>query len=250
MAIELIELFPKPGITDTDRVCRDLDLGSKAPADRPYVVLNMASTADGRATVDGRSGGIGDEADRALFAGLRTQVDAVMVGAGTLRAERYGRLVRDPELRRVRVEQGLSEDPLAVVVSGSLNLSADLPLIADPASKVIVFTNSGRTLDDAAADVRIERFDGKTVPAGAALKRLRDGHQVRSVLVEGGPTLNAELVADGLADELFLTFAPLLAGGGEAPTIVTGGQLATPAELELISVRRNGSYLFLRYRLR
>lgn len=250
MTIELIELFPEPGTTDTDRAYRHLDLGSKASVDRPYVVLNMASTADGKATIAGRSGGIGDDADRTLFARLRTQVDAVMVGAGTLRTERYGRLVRDPELRRVRIEQGLSEDPLAVVVTNSLNLPADLPLLADAASKVVVFTTSGCTLAETAADIRIERFEGNAVPAGAALKRLRDGHGVKSVLVEGGPALNAELLADGLADELFLTLAPLVAGGRDAPTIVTGEPVEEPVELELVSLLRRGSHLFLRFRLR
>src|SRR5205085_2515837 len=74
--------------------------------DRPYLALNMVATADGRVTVGGRSGPIGNEADRALFHELRAQVDAVMAGAGTVRTERYGRIVRDPDRRARRAEGG------------------------------------------------------------------------------------------------------------------------------------------------
>src|SRR5271168_3935401 len=69
---------------------------------RPRVMLNMISTADGRATLEGRSGAISDRADRALFHGLRGAVDAVLVGAGTARAEHYGRIVPDAERRAER----------------------------------------------------------------------------------------------------------------------------------------------------
>ena len=75
--------------------------------ERPYVVLNMVATLDGRATLNGRSGPISDPADRALFHGLRSVVDAVMAGAGTVRAERYGPIVPDPDRRRLRAERGL-----------------------------------------------------------------------------------------------------------------------------------------------
>jgi riboflavin biosynthesis pyrimidine reductase len=84
-----------------------LDFGERAHDDRPYLVLNMVTTADGRVTIGGRSGPIGNEADKDLFHALRTRVDAVMVGAGTLRAEKYGRLVRKPERREARVRAGL-----------------------------------------------------------------------------------------------------------------------------------------------
>ncbi len=84
-----------------------------APSGRPRVLLNMACTTDGRATVGGRSGPIGNRADHELFHALRAAVDAVLVGAGTVRAERYGRLVRDEPHRRLRAARGLAEEPLA-----------------------------------------------------------------------------------------------------------------------------------------
>ncbi|HXW59707.1 MAG TPA: dihydrofolate reductase family protein, partial [Solirubrobacteraceae bacterium] len=92
---------------------------------RPYLVLNMVSTADGRASIGGRSGALGDGADRELFQALRASVDAVLVGAGTLRRERYGRIIKDEATRRRRVQQGLGGEPLACVVSARLTLPTD-----------------------------------------------------------------------------------------------------------------------------
>jgi hypothetical protein len=105
MAVNLRGLLPAGAPAPVARLVDQLDLSERAAAgerERPYVILNMVSTADGRATMSGRSGAIGEEADKQLFLGLRTVVDAVMAGAGTLRVERYGRLVRDPACRRSR----------------------------------------------------------------------------------------------------------------------------------------------------
>src|ERR1700732_1657199 len=111
----LKRLLPPGDPATVEEIVEDLvgDLAVRdqpsAPAQRPYVMLNMVSTADGRATVGGRSGPIGGRADRELFHELRTTVDAVMVGAGTVRAERYGRIIRDGARARRRRERGLSE---------------------------------------------------------------------------------------------------------------------------------------------
>jgi hypothetical protein len=112
-----------------------------APA-RPRVLLNMVSSVDGRATMNGRSGALSSPADRALFHALRSVSDAVLVGAGTVRAERYGRLVRDAAVRELRRGHGLAEEPLACVVSASLSLDAEIPLLAEPRSRVVVLTPS------------------------------------------------------------------------------------------------------------
>src|ERR1700712_2478707 len=110
----LRRLLPDPAELTPEQATSGLRIGELAPADRPYVVLNMVATLDGRIAIDGRSGGIGNDADRELFHGLRTQADAVMVGAGTIRTERYGRLVRSPERRDRRGSQGLEGDPVGV----------------------------------------------------------------------------------------------------------------------------------------
>jgi riboflavin biosynthesis pyrimidine reductase len=92
-------LLPNPGPTTVEQQLSGLDLIDLAYEDRPYVVVNFATTLDGRAAIDGHSGPIGSDADTEMLQMLRTRVDAVMIGAGTMRAERYGRIVSDPTLR-------------------------------------------------------------------------------------------------------------------------------------------------------
>jgi riboflavin-specific deaminase-like protein len=247
--VHLRRLHPEPGELTPEEATTGLRLGELAPPDRPYLVLNMVSTLDGRIAIDGRSGPIGDEADRELFHGLRTQADAVMVGAGTIRTERYGRMVRKPERRERREAEGLAADPLAVVVSARLRLPEDLPLLQDPDSTVIVLTASDEELP--ALPARVHYLRG---PAGAELtlrpllERLRAEFGVRSILCEGGPSLNESLVRERLVDELFLSLAPKLAGGPPL-TVLTGDPLDTPIAAELVTLFEHDGHLFARYRL-
>ena len=145
----LERLYPDRGATTPAELVSGLDLASRASADRPYLVLNMVSTLDGKATLEWRTEGISSETDRELFHQLRSRVDAVMVGAGTARTERYGRMVKRDDLREQRHAAGLDPDPLAVVVSATLDLPADLPLLQEPEERVLVATGS---------DARIEGF--------------------------------------------------------------------------------------------
>ncbi len=261
--------------------------GARPPAEvsapaRPRVFLNMASTADGRASLGGRAGGIGNRADRELFHALRASVDAIMVGAGTARAEHYHRLVRDGRRRQLRVARGLSEEPLACIVSASLALSAeDVPLLGDPAARVVMLTPSdGGVLHDAshangdnasvedshagaarAGDADLGRAHARPVEyvraardgaldLPAALAELGARWGVRTVLCEGGPHLNGDLLRAGVVDEVFLSLAPQLGGGGAGePRIVSGVEFDRPVELELAGALECESLLLLRYRV-
>jgi len=227
------------------------------PSPRPRVLLNMVATADGRASLAGRSGPLSGPADRALFHGLRAAVDAILVGAGTVRAERYGRIIADAAQRQLRVERGFSAEPLACVVSTRMDLDAGIPLLAEPEARVLIVTPSSISLPPVTAHVDYVRAprDG-TLDLAVALRELAERFAVQTVLCEGGPYLAYQLIAEGLVSELFLTLTPLLAGGeptdgqsaeGEALRILAGGELQPPVELELRSVLRGGSQLFLRY---
>jgi riboflavin-specific deaminase-like protein len=247
--VKLRRLHPEPAELTPEEATTGLRLGDLAPAHRPYLVLNMVSTLDGRVAIDGRSGKIGGEADRELFLGLRTQADAVMVGAGTVRAERYGRMVRRPELRERRVAEGLAPDPLAVVVSARLRLPEDLPLLQDEDSTVLVLTASGEELPPTPARVHYLRGEGGAeLELAPLVRRLRSEYGVRSILCEGGPRLNASLLHERLVDELFLSLAPKLAGGMPL-TVVTGDPLPEPEDAELVWLLEHESHLFGRYRL-
>jgi riboflavin-specific deaminase-like protein len=248
--MRLRRLYPDPGDVPVERAVADLRLDERAPDGRPYVIDNMVATADGRAAIHGRAGPVGDPIDRALFLGLRTQVDCVMVGAATLRAERYGHLVRVPELRARREAQGLAPEPVGCVLTRTLDLPWDTSLWTDPASHVALYTSSARNPPPCAAEVTLHRMAESELTVGRVLRSLRADHGVRSVLCEGGPTLNRELLAAGALDELFLSLEPKLAGGGDAPTIVGGPPLAPPGRLELVSILEGDGVLFLRYRVR
>ena len=243
----LRQIHPEPRRLTAEEATSGLDLGGRAPPDRPYVVVNMIETADGAAAIAGRTKALGDDTDRAIFHGLRTQADAVMVGANTAGIERYGRLVRDESRRERRLREGLAADPIACVVSGHLSLPAEIPLLQDPESRVLVLTRLDGELGPAAARVEYLREPPGGAELAPFLARLRADYGVRSVLCEGGPKLNSALLVEGLVVELFLSLAPKLAGGSPALTIVAGRTLPAPVELELLSCFEDDGYLFLRY---
>ncbi len=243
------------GAQDESTTGREQRGGRRRDEARPRIIVNMACTADGRVTVGGRSGPIGNRADRELFHGLRAAVDAVLVGAGTVRAERYGALVRQESHRRLRRARGLAEEPLACIVSAGLALPADIPLLADPAARVAILTQSTADLPPSGAHVEYIRTaprDDGLIDLPAAVAELGKRLGVRTILCEGGPHLNAQLFAAGLVDELFLSLAPKLAGGDGANLlrILSGPELDPPVELELLTALESESQLLLRYRVR
>jgi 5-amino-6-(5-phosphoribosylamino)uracil reductase len=241
-------LHPDPGTVEIPALLTELGLAERATDERPYLIANFVSTVDGRAAFDGRSGPLGDDGDHALFHGLREQVDGVLAGTGTLRAEHYGRLVKSPERVQRRVARGLAPTPLLCVITRTGALPADLPLLADPESVVLVY--SGVPVEiTAAADVKVTQLDPAELTPLNVLRRLRVDHGVRTVLCEGGPTLFSALVHAQVVDELFLTVAPKLAGGGPGPAITAGPELPAPGEIALEWILERAGSLFLRYQM-
>ena len=245
--MQLQRIYPRPGQTTPQELISGLDLGSRAPAARPYLVLNMVTSIDGRAALEGATRGLGGQADRLIFHHLRTQADALLVGAGTVRAERYGRAIKNEELRAKREAEGLEPDPVTVIVSGRLNLPIDLPILQEPEARVVVATAAEHELEGVAAHVSYLR-SGDDLPL--LLARLREEHGVRSVLCEGGPTLNSHLLAAGAVDELFHCTSPQLVGGGGEPAMVEGRPLLEPTKAELVWLHEAEGDLFARWRLR
>ena len=175
--IRIRPLLPAHAPTTAPEIIEALGLWDRpaGPLQRPHVMINMVSTVDGRASIAGRSGPIAGPADRELFHALRAPVDAVMAGAGTMRVERYGRIPPDASRMRMRRERGLSEEPLACIVSASLALPPDLPLLAEPEAHVVVLTPSDATLPDSAARIDYVRTGtGEELDLAAALAELRE----------------------------------------------------------------------------
>jgi riboflavin-specific deaminase-like protein len=243
----LQRLLPEAGSTTIER-----ELDAYRPFDspheeRPFVAINFVTTLDGRAAIEGRSGKIGSDADTEMLQRLRTRFDAVMIGAGTMRAERYGRIVSNPQWRAHRERIGLPHDPLAVIVSGRLDLPWDAPIFTSGGGRIVVFTASEAEPPQTETPLRVIRHDDWVDIAGA-LRYLRRERGIRALLCEGGPGLHGELEAAGLVDELFLTIAPKLSGG-RAPHILEG-ELLEVAGLDLVWLLEREGELFTRYRRR
>ena len=245
------ELFPERRSVPLESAYANLGLAARAEGlRRPYVVANMVATVDGRAALGGRTQEISSAADRELFHALRAQVDAVIVGTATIAIERYGPLVRDEARVARRIERGLAPRPLAVTASRSLELPVDVPLFQDPESRVVVLAAREGEVPAHGAAVIVEPVPGpeeRTIDFLAGLELLRARYGVRTLLLEGGPTLLAAMLEVGLVDELFLTRAPLIAAGPE-PSLVEGDLLPERIRLRLLGLLKDEEdFLFARY---
>jgi riboflavin biosynthesis pyrimidine reductase len=199
---------------------------------RPAVRLNMIASVDGATAVSGVSGRLGGAADRQLFSVLRSLADAVIVAAGTVRAEQYGP----------------GTLPIAVV-SRSCHLDWRSPFFTEATHRPVVITvadapEANRAAAETVADVVIAGTDH--VDLSVAIQALGQ-RGVRSVLAEGGPSLNDQLAAAGLLDELCLTVSPMLVGG-DAKRILSGTSQNVPRRMGLCSLCEQDGFLFLRLR--
>jgi riboflavin biosynthesis pyrimidine reductase len=216
--------------------------------DRPAVRLNMIVSVDGGTSWNGVSGALGGPADKALFSVMRSFADVILVASGTMRAENYGPAILAPELRDARVARGQTPVPAIAVVSGSGDFDWSVPFFTAAEVRPIIVTVETAALDrpqvDAVADV---------VVAGQTAVDLTDAvtalgtRGARSVLAEGGPTLNGELARAGILDELCVTLAPSLASG-DAKRLLSGSRLDQLTRLTLVSICEEDDYLFVRYR--
>jgi riboflavin biosynthesis pyrimidine reductase len=201
-------------------------------AGRPGVRFNMIASVDGATAVDGVAGGLGGKADQDLFALLRTLADVVLVAAGTVRAERYGP----------------SAVPIAVVTrSCNLDWESRFFTAQDARPLVVTVATAPAEARARAAEVAEVVVAGeRDVDLAMAVDALGE-RGWRAVLCEGGPTLNGQLAAAGLLDELCLTLSPRLVGG-TAKRLLAGPLLPGPPTLTLASACEQDGFLFLRYR--
>ncbi|MFC4021911.1 pyrimidine reductase family protein [Micromonospora sp. GCM10011542] len=215
-------------------------------ADRPHLRVNFVSSADGAVTLDGYSEGLSGAADKRVFGLLRMLCDGLVVAAGTLRHEGY-RAVRLSEPRRAwRRTHGLTEYPVLVVVSGSLDLDPAQAAFADAPVRPVVLTHAGAEPPPGLTDVAdLVRCGDDRVDLAVALAELRR-RGLAQLLCEGGPHLFGALTAADLVDELCLTVSPLLAGAG--PGRITAGDPGAPRRMPLRHVlATDDGTLLLRY---
>jgi 5-amino-6-(5-phosphoribosylamino)uracil reductase len=183
---------------------------------RPWIRANFVSSIDGAVTADGVSAGLGTAADKRVFTILRELADAVLVGAGTVRAENYGGAKLNPAARAQRVSQGMSPDPVIVVVTASAAIDPQARIFTDTDVAPIVITSSSAPSEArraiAATGADLVEVSGDDVSTESILGAL-DTRGLHRVLCEGGPGLFGRLLDDDAVDDLCLTTSPVLVAG-------------------------------------
>jgi len=221
--------------------------------ERPYVSINMACTVDGKITSAGREyPRFSSSYDRENMDRLRAESDALMVGAGTMRADNPKLHVRSRRMREYRRSLGRAAGLIKVLVTASGQLAEDSRFFddTDGGARVVatveeVATERLRELEGRAEVWRIGRG---SVDLRAVLARLKE-RGVERLLVEGGAELNWRLFDADLVDELNVTVAPSLLGGRDAPSLLEGSgwRMADQRRLRLVDLRREGDELYCRY---
>lgn len=211
---------------------------------RPWVMLNMVTSVDGATALRGGATALNDADDRALFLALRSVADVVLVGAQTVRSENLGPIRMSEEMRGYRRAAGLDGDPRLAILTRSFALDLDDRVFSDPSNRPIVVTSEEADQERVAAigdvaDVFLAaELDGEGIVGAFG--------DVGVILCEGGPTVNSQLIAADLVDEINLTVSPMFALGA-SKRVALGPELDPPIELNLDRGLLGTRSLFLRY---
>jgi len=223
----------------------------KKPA-LPFVLINMAMTADGKiATANRAVSSFSSPRDHQLLLALRATADAVMSGARTVDLNPITMGPGAAKYRALRRRRGLAEYNLRIITSGSGSVNPDAEVFRHEFSPIIILTTRR------AGETRLKRLravadavkvcGAKQLNFRLALRWLRQKWGVKRLLCEGGGELNDALFRAGLVDELHLTVCPKIFGGREAPTIAEGSgfrQLAKAVPFQIKSFKRIGDEVF------
>jgi riboflavin-specific deaminase-like protein len=222
---------------------------------RPFVIATFAMTADGKVTTKnfGPVDFTSPEDKLHLFR-QRALADAVLLGHTSLERDNV-RLGVPAELQESRMKRGQTRSPLRVIVSKKGRINERLKIFQSDVSPIIIFSTNRmpRKNQEALRQMAILHLTGaRKVDLAAMLKTLRDQYKVRTLACEGGPTLFRALLEQGLVDQLNLTIAPYMFGGGKAPTLTGLSKEFLPASVHcsLIEMRTVGDECFLTYRIK
>lgn len=220
------------------------------PSGRPLVAINMVTSIDGRAQLAGSAEGLGSRADRRLMRLYRTAFDAVGSGVGTLRATGLWLRV-GTDLAARRVADGRPPNPTGVVIAGREAVPLDAAWFSGDEPRILIVGRESPTREAPAGTELIRAPDERPSP-GWVVERLAE-RGIRSLLLEGGPVINAGFLAQDLIDEVYWTIGAHLLGTDAQAMVaaIAGGSPyeRAPRRASLVSVLRHEDELFVRYRL-
>ena len=223
---------------------------------RPYVFINIATSADGKIdTFERKGSAISSKRDKERVDQLRADADAVLVGGKTLLGELPKLTVKSEALRETRVKRGVTPNPIKVGVVTSADIPLDSDFIKAGPARAVIFTTSRTSISQLetlrANGVEVFVDDAPRVNLGKMMETLGE-LGVKRLMVEGGGTINFELLRLGLVDELMIYIAPMIFGGENAPTLASGFGLvrneAIAMKLKNVETHEDGGVL-LTYKL-
>lgn len=214
-------------------------------AGRPVVAINMVTSIDGRAQLHGSAEGLGSRADRRLMRLYRAAFDAVASGVGTLRATGVWLRVGD-DLAERRQATGHAPNPVGVVIAGTDPVPLEASWFGGGEDRILI-VGRDNPIAGAPPGTALLRAPDVRPPPEWVLARLAE-RAIRSLLLEGGPHLNAAFLEAGLIDEVYWTVGPHLHGTDALPMIAPLAAAGAPRAGTLVSVLRHEDELFLRYR--
>lgn len=215
------------------------------PTGRPRVRVNMVASVDGATSADGESRGLSGPPDRRVFHRLRGRADAVVAGAATGRADRYGPARCDAATTAERAARGQAPAPVIVVVSASLELDWEADLFRAPVPTIVAHPRARRLPPAAPPGVRDLPAGDDRVDMAEMVTGLGRGGMTE-ILCEGGPGVVAQLAAARIIDEVFVAVSPQLVAG-DARRMLDGPALVPPVALRLTAVLEADDFLFCRY---
>jgi 2,5-diamino-6-(ribosylamino)-4(3H)-pyrimidinone 5'-phosphate reductase len=204
---------------------------------RPYTYINVAMTVDGKIdTFERKGSAISSPRDKERVDKLRTGSDAVLVGGRTLLDEDPKLTVKSEELRAERVARGLAPNPIKIGVATVANIRPDSNFLKSGPARVVIFTTK-QTSNDQLSTLRscgaeVFTHEGPRVDLIAMMKTMNE-LGIHRLMVEGGGTMNFELVRLGLVDEITAYVSPMIFGGANAPTMADGPGVPREAALHL-----------------
>ena len=222
---------------------------------RPFVFINVAMTADGKIDTFARKGAaISSHRDKERVDQLRAESDAVMVGGKTLLDEDPKLTVKSEALRAARVARGLTPNPIKVGVVTKADLNPHAKFLHEGPARTVIFTTHQTSIDQLASlraqGVEVFVHAGDRVDLEQMLQTLKE-LGINRLMVEGGATLNFELLRLGLVDEVTAYIAPMIFGGEKAPTMVSGSgfERGEAVPLKLIRIEQWDDGVLLNYKV-